>query len=188
MEPSKQHKHWAGQGGNDYHTRNWVDWRKRIPFWYSIMEKTSARSVLELGCGPGWNLSAIHRMHSDVVLGGVDVNPKARYIAESAGLIVGSTPMFDAELTFTVGCLIHIPRDEIESVMQSMIDNSYKWVLSVEYEAVKEVEVEYRGQSDLLWKRPYGQMYETMGLTEIAFGKVGPDDGFDECIWRLMSK
>jgi hypothetical protein len=185
MEP---YKFWTREGGNEYHKRNWVDWRKRIPFWYQVIEKTGARSVLELGCGPGWNLSAIHRKHPDVVLGGVEINYSAINMAKSAGLGVATEPLFDADLTFTVGCLIHIPRDELEGVMQSMIDNSFKYVLSVEYESVAEEEIEYRGQNGLLWKRPYGQMYEALGLNEIGFGRVGPDDGFDDCIWRLLEK
>ena len=49
-------------------------------------------------------------------------------------------------------------------------------------------QIEYQGQSGLLWKRPYGAMYEDLGLTELTFGKVGPDDGFDNCIWRLLEK
>lgn len=184
---SKTEEFWAGDDGDDYHKRNWVDWQKRIPFWNRIIGRTGARSVLEMGCGPGWNLSAIRRMNPDVDLGGIEINPVARHICDSAGIPV-SQYFSDAELTFTVGCLIHIPREGLEGVMQAMIDYSFKYVLSVEYESVAEEEIEYRGQSGLLWKRPYGQMYEALGLTEIGFGKVGPDDGFDDCIWRLLEK
>jgi hypothetical protein len=72
--------------------------------------------------------------------------------------------------------------------MQTIVNHSFKYVLCIEYESVEEEEIEYRGQTGLLWKRPYRQMYEDLGLREIAFGRVGPEDGFDDCIWGLMSK
>ena len=187
MEPSDE---WASEFGNDYHARNWVNWTLRVPFWKTIIQVTSARSVLELGCGPGWNLSAIKRSYPDVSTEGVEINKEARYIAMAAGIDMAMTldQVDAAELCFTAGCLIHIPPTEIRGVMQEMIDSSFKYVLSVEYEAVETEEIEYRGQSGLLWKRPYGAMYEELGLKEIGFGKVGAEDGFDDCIWRLMSK
>jgi len=180
---------WAGEFGDDYHKRNWVDWQRRIPFWRGMIFRTGARSVLELGCGPGWNLSAIHRTYPDVLVGGVEINPTARTHAWAAGLdAADSIQGLDADLVFTAGCLIHIPPDNIYPAMQSLIDASFRHVLCIEYESVEEEEVEYQGQGGLLWKRPYGQMYEELGLKEEAFGRVGSSGGFDNCIWRLMQK
>lgn len=187
MKPEEE---WAGEFGDSYHERNWVDWTQRIPFWHQIISMTNARSVLELGCGPGWNLSAIHRTYPDVVVGGIEINPLARGIAIDAGLdgVDDELRGLEAELVFTVGCLIHIPPDQIEATMKSLVNASYKYVLCVEYEHTSEIEIPYRGQSGLLWKRPYRQMYEDLGLKEIAYGKVGKKDGFDDCIWGVMSK
>ena len=50
---------WSGEFGEEYLKRNRVDWRKRIPFWKDVIDMTGARSVFELGCNAGWNLSAI---------------------------------------------------------------------------------------------------------------------------------
>jgi len=179
---------WAGEFGDDYHKRNWVRWQRRIPFWEIIIRRTGARSVLELGAGPGWNLSAIHRAYPDVVVGGVEINESACQMAHRANIFMMDQLDESAEMVFTVGCLIHIPPDNITETMQSLIDSSYRYVLCVEYEATEEEEIEYRGQSGLLWKRPYRQMYEDLGLKEVAFGRVGPEDGFDNCIWGLMEK
>lgn len=181
---------WKGEFGDEYHQRNQVDWQRRIPFWRGMMFRTGARSVLELGCGPGWNLSAIHRTCPDVIVGGVEINPGAIRHANRAGLDVGPDSLgeLEADLVFTVGCLIHIPPDQIWDVMKSLVDASYHHVLSIEYEAVEEEEIEYQGQSGLLWKRPYGQMYEELGLKEEHFGRVGRSGGFDNCIFRLMQK
>ena len=187
MEPSEE---WASEFGNDYHARNWVNWQKRMPFWDRIIKRTGARSVLEFGCGPGWNLSAIRRQYPDVPLIGVEINPQARDIAESCDLVVEKALFYteNVELVFTAGCLIHIPPDHVFDTMRDLVNTSYKYILSIEYEADKEEEIEYRGQAGLLWKRPYGKMYEDLGLTEIDCGPVGPADGFDDCTWRLMSK
>jgi hypothetical protein len=45
--------------------------------------------------------------------------------------------------------------------------------------------IEYRGEKDRLWKRPYGKLYEAMGLTLV---KAGPAEGFDRCDFWLLSK
>ena len=37
---------WAGEFGDAYTRRNRVDWLARIPFWFYILNKTQARSVL----------------------------------------------------------------------------------------------------------------------------------------------
>jgi trans-aconitate methyltransferase len=187
MEPTE---FWSGEDGNEYHARNWVNWRWRIPFWETTIDETGARSVLEFGCGPGWNLSAIKRAYPDVEVKGHEINAKATEQAIAAGLDVRewehTIPISD--LAFTVGCLIHIPPDKIQETMKGLIDSSYKYVLSIEYESEVEEEIEYRGQQGLLWKRPYGKMYEDLGLTELVSGEVGPGDGFDNCVFRLMSK
>ena len=179
---------WAGEFGDAYHKRNWVDWQRRIPFWRGMMFRTGARSVLELGAGPGWNLSAIHRTCPDVVVGGVEINEGACEMAHRANIFMMDELAESAELVFTVGCLIHIPPDNIWDTMRSIVDASYRHVLCVEYESTEEEEIEYQGQSGLLWKRPYAQMYEELGLKEEAFGRVGKSGGFDNCIWRLMEK
>lgn len=58
---------WTGDFGNEYHKRNRVDWKWRIPFWKKLLEYyVPARSVFEFGCGPGWNLSAINAANRDV--------------------------------------------------------------------------------------------------------------------------
>ena len=181
---------WSGEFGSAYLKRNQVDWQARKPFWKMILDETGARSVYELGCNAGWNLSAINRLYPDVITTGVDINEDAITQAWTADLNVFHVEETDlitpqAELTFTAGVLIHIPPDDIMQTMMDLIDRSYDYVLSVEYEADKETEIEYRGQSGLLWKRPYGEMYKDLGLTPVD---TGPAIGFDDCRYWLLRK
>lgn len=86
---NKQEELWAGEFGDAYQKRNRVDWRARIPFWKRVLNVTGARSVTEIGCACGWNLSAIHRAFPDINLCGIEINEYAAQQAKDAGLRIG---------------------------------------------------------------------------------------------------
>lgn len=183
-------KFWAGEFGDAYLRRNRVDWRARIPFWRTILEMTGARSVFEFGCNAGWNLSAIQRVDQFIVAEGCDVNERALMEANAAGLAVyrpwpaqQSGPV--AEVVFTAGVLIHIPSADLQQTMRRLVDLSSDWVLAVEYYDEAGVEVEYRGHAGRLWKRPYGKLYQDMGLDLVDTGEA---QGFDQCKFWLLRK
>jgi len=187
---------WTGSFGGAYADRNKVDWRARIPFWTHILDITGARSCFELGCNAGWNLSAIRKADPDVAAWGCDINEKALDQASAAGLAAFNANDKEerkfypdtAELTFTAGVLIHIATQELKEVMQKLIDMSSNYVLAIEYESEVETEIEYRGQKGLLWKRPYGELYERMGLKLVKTGRLQQDVAFDDCRYWLMQK
>lgn len=181
---------WSGDFGNEYLRRNRVDWQARIPFWEYIIRTTGARSVFEFGANAGWNLSAIKRAYPDVLTEGVEINEQAQQQARDVGLDV-YTPSSTAycgkcELVFTAGVLIHIPPEELETTMQSLVDRSSDYVLAIEYDSDQEEEVNYRGQDGMLWKRPYGQLYQDMGLTLVE-SKYSVE-GFNDCTFWLLRK
>lgn len=192
---------WSGDFGDQYIKRNRYDWRKRIPFWDRLVAKYGFRSAYEVGCNVGYNLSAIkHSIHGyNVQLSGCEINMLAVRQAIVAGLNVGHGTIESNvhvtyandefieykscgvhELVFTSGVLIHIAPDEIKKMMQAIIDASCDLVLAIEYEDETEVEVEYRGHTGKLWRRPYGKLYQEMGLELIETGKLGEEDGFDK--------
>ena len=201
---------WSGEFGDQYLARNRVDWQARIPFWKAAIKETGARSVYERGCNAGWNLSAIRRAYPDIVVSCQEINEAALSQSKSVGLDVtdyipvsleidndslvhgpGSVIFAEpkvvgvAELVFTAGVLIHIPSDELSKFMQEIIDLSTDYVLAIEYAAFAETEVEYRGHSGKLWKRPYGMLYQNMGLT---LADEGQAQGFDDCHYWLFRK
>lgn len=189
---SEQAQAWAGEFGDSYTKRNRVDWRLRIPFWDSIINRTGARSVWEFGCNAGWNLSACDEASPRIMLSGYEINERAAEEARQAGLAVSEwlpeqVPCCD--LAFTCGVLIHIPPDELRGVMRTIIDASRDWVLAVEYASIsgEEEGVDYQGREDMLWRRDYGRLYADLGLTPVAYG---PADAraFDRCTWWLMRK
>lgn len=185
---------WKGEFGDKYLKRNRVDWRQRVPFWREVIETTGARSVFEVGANAGWNLSAIQRNDPDVMLHGCEINPKAEARAAMCGLSLHRLDGVQAlrlypemmELVFTAGVLIHIAPEDLPAMMQGIVDASAGYVLAVEYSAEKEEEVEYRGHSGKLWRRPFGKMYQDMGLTLVKEWPAG--DGFDNCTAWLLSK
>jgi pseudaminic acid biosynthesis-associated methylase len=185
-----QEQAWSGEFGNAYTARNRVDWRARIPFWKQIIDLTGARSVYEFGCNAGWNLSAIKRAYPDVSVCGEDINEGAVIQAKTCDLNVltihsGARDVWPHELSFTAGVLIHIAPENLKALMQRVVDASSRWVLAVEYVSHIEKEIEYRGQYGLLWKRPYGKLYQDMGLRlETTFLA----SGFDQCHAWLLEK
>lgn len=181
---------WSGDFGNDYLKRNRVAWQRRIPFWEGIINLTGARSVHEFGCSAGWNLSAIKRAFPDVAVAGNDINSEAIKQAERAGIshvgLESISAWMQSELVFTSGVLIHIAPEDLQATMQSIVDASCDYVLAVEYAAEQEEEVLYRGHEGKLWKRPYGKLYQGMGLTLVQEFDAG--EGFDRCTAFLLRK
>ena len=185
---------WEGEFGDAYLTRNRVTWQERVPFWQSAIDYCTPGSVLEVGCNAGWNLLAIQSVNPSIELHGVDLNASAveearqQGIEAQVGSAVSIAGLFDAgsmDLVFTAGVLIHIPPADLEAVMRAIIATSAKYVLAVEYHADVETEVEYRGQTGALWKRPFGKLYQQMGLTLLSEGVAG---GFDRCSYFLLPK
>lgn len=182
---------WAGPFGDEYTKRNRVDWIKRIPFWRDIIAATGARTILEVGCNAGYNLSALQMVSPPLstFMSGVEINEFAAEQTRNLGFFVGSeiNPNCKYQITFTAGVLIHIAPQDLKKFMQDIVASSSKYVLAVEYFADKEEEIEYRGHAGKLWKRDYGKLYEDMGLKCIDTGFLGKDDGFDSCTFWLMS-
>lgn len=188
-----QEQFWRGDFGNDYTRRNRVQWQGRIPFWRQILDVTQARSVLDVGTNAGWNLHAIREIDKSIDCLGVDINSDAVGEARSCELDVIEMPATNVGAMFrngydivcTSGVLIHVGPAELEETMRAIMDASRRWVLAVEYEAHKEEVVEYRGNTEKLWKRPFGDLYRKMGLHLMASSDA---EGFDRCKAWLLCK
>jgi len=184
---------WSGDFGAAYIERNNVDYRTRMDFFRDVLNMTHAGNVLEVGCNKGHNLQALAAVNPDIELAGCDVNETAVGLGRIA-LPEAFIEHFSAtelnqfglkfDLVFTAGVLIHVAPADLKAVMQSIIDASEKYVLAVEYDWPVECEVEYRGHAGTLWKRPFGKMYESMGLKLVKEWPAG--DGFDNCQAWLM--
>ena len=194
MGMTEQEQFWAGDFGDQYLERNRVRWEDRVPFWREIGVLTGAHSAFEIGCNFGPNLLALRELGAHV--SGVDLNLTAIREAHEHGLDVRMCPAeragelwpVCADLAFTVGVLIHVPPEQLPTVMASIVQASRRWVLAVEYAAQQEEAIEYRGHTDRLWRRPFGRLYEVLGLKPVSTGLVSKADGFDSCVYWLLEK
>lgn len=185
---------WRGSPGNEYTLRNRVTWTDRVPFWQHIIEVTGAQSFLEVGCNAGWNLQAIRSLSKEAEMSGVDLNEGALQEAQDAGFDVEVANGYDVarifgaavcDIAFTSGVLIHVPPDDLLPTMRAIRDVSRQYVLAVEYASDDEREIEYRGHAAKLWARPFGRLYEELGLSLVETGEA---QGFDRCQWWLLEK
>lgn len=185
---------WRGEFGKQYTERNRVDYRARVPFWQYIVDATNATEFLDVGCNAGWNLRALRSINDQFGLSGVDVNVEALKEAQAEGFDVVESPadrvveVFGpkaAQLTVTSGVLIHVAPLDLLRVMTAIRDVTSQYVLAVEYESDEEREIEYRGHGGKLWARPFGKLYEALGLSLVEYGQA---EGFDRCTYWLMSR
>lgn len=191
---NEQEQWWQGEAGDAYTERNRVNWLLRVPFWTNIIARTGAQHVFEAGCNFGANLVALRSVGVKAIAG-CEINPVALAQARNLGFHVAYERAINVgafqdmyDLTFTAGVLIHIPPGEIEATMDAIARASRKYILAIEYFAEDETEVEYRGARERLWKRPYGCLYQNLGLNEVASGYLKAEDGFDNCHWWLLRK
>lgn len=192
--PTPQEEFWKGDFGTAYVSRNRLDFSRRVPFWTYVLEKTQAKSILEVGCNIGTNLKALRFVDRNLRLAGVEINHAALQEAADAGLEVYDCPAQEVgkafpgqfDLVFTAGVLIHVGTDDLSEVMDNIIAASKKYVLAVEYPAASEQEITYRGHAERLWKRPFGKLYQAKGLKTVETSDAG--DGFDACTSWLLQK
>lgn len=180
---------WREKFGEDYTKRNQYDWRERIAIYKKILKEVKVKDALEIGSNCGFNLMALENLGIDAM--GVEPNAYARKEADKQHLLTfpGTAdkipfPDKNFDLVFTCGVLIHVPPKELQASMKELIRVSRKYILAIEYEAPAETMITYRGNRDMLWKRPYGKLYKKLGLTMIGEGKTT----IDKCHYWLFSK
>jgi pseudaminic acid biosynthesis-associated methylase len=190
---------WAGEFGAEYATRNPVAVDARSAFWDGILERHAIRSVLEVGCGQGANLSPIARRLDPGDVWGIDVGAtalqRAREAAPGANLVRGPArhlPFRDrfVDLVYTVGVLIHQPDESLGEVIDEIVRCADRFVLWAEYHAAGTEEVPYHGQAGALFRRDYGAIYAGRHpeLRVVEEGFLDRDAGFDRVTWQLLER
>jgi pseudaminic acid biosynthesis-associated methylase len=190
---------WSGDFGDNYVDRNRAAGEGRAPFWKSILEKTRAKRVLEVGCNVGANLRWIAAELGPDNAWGIDVNQKAldelkraiplHAIHASARALPFDDGTFD--LVFTMGVLIHQAPEALPDVMREIVRTSRRYVLCGEYYAATPTEVPYRGESGALFKRDFGgdylRLFPQLAQVETGFLARG-DATWDDITWWLFEK
>lgn len=197
---SQQTDHWAGINGQKYTDRQALTIASRRVMFADILDSMTVKpmSIIEFGANVGDNLRAI-RQTQGCLLTGVEINEacmdQLQQAADCAilGAIQSFNPSRKWDLTFTRGVLIHIPPNELPAAYKTLYENSNRWILIAEYFNPTPMEVEYRGQMGLLWKRDFAgemmDMYPDLLLHDYGFvysrDVVAPQDNIN---WFLMRK
>ena len=191
---------WKGEFGKAYTDRNVVDWQSRQPAFHYMLDGLPIHRVLEAGCNRGHNLIALkHILEEDSEVVGIEPNPYALAIAQSVVLgsdvsegNIFSIPFLDDsfDLVFTAGVLIHISLNELPHAMAEIYRVSRRYIMAVEYFSESEEVIDYRGHSNLLWKRDFPAHYKSLfpDLAIIRSGYWGVGETFERANWWMFEK
>lgn len=171
---------WKGDFGREYSDRNTFDadaldslYLKNYGVTRTEINESFLRDIrsdasfLEVGCNTGNQLILLQRMGYPN-LSGVELQ---RYALETArartrniSLMEGSAlalPYDDAtfDIVFTAGVLIHIAPADLPRAMDEIHRCARSYIWGMEYHADDVTEVNYRGNSGLLWKMDYARGY-----------------------------
>lgn len=200
---SFQEEFWAGEFGNQYVERNNSPAlvASNTALFAKILQHTGrVNSVCELGANIGLNLVALHRLLPDAALTGVEINQKAveqlealPYVEAKQCSIYELADRETYDLVFTKGVLIHQNPDDLPKAYDTLYQLSNRYIMICEYYNPKPVEVEYRGNKSVLFKRDFaGEMLEKFpNLRLIDYGFIYHRDIHfpgDDDTWFLMEK
>lgn len=200
---TEQEKFWASDFGNEYPSRNEGEMliSSNIALFSKILRSApTVKSVAELGCNIGLNLSALNRIHQEFDLRGYEINQLAAKMAANSKMaeIINTTitgalsnnKKFD--LTFTKGVLIHINPEKLDAVYENLYNLSNRYIMVCEYYNPSPVAIEYRGHQDRLFKRDFaGELISKYNLKLLDYGFNYYRDPYftnDDTTWFLLEK
>ena len=190
---------WSSEFGDAYVDRNRSAGETREPFWRKILSEFDVQTVLEMGCNIGANLRWIATLRPPQKVYGVDINLKAlnelRRTLPDVNAIWSpgrELPFRDRwfDLVFTIGVLIHQPESTLPLVMAEVVRCSCRYILCGEYFAEQTIEVPYRGQRAVLFKRNYGRIYQELfpELRLLQQGFLSHNEGWDDVTYWIFEK
>lgn len=194
---------WEKKFGDDYTKRKLLAHEKegklRENFWKLLIGRFSdIKSVLEIGPNAGMNLEGIWKADPKLTITGIEPNEFAYNTATERSngryrIIKGSvydlTPQINADLVITCTVLIHIHPLDLERALTKIYDSAGRYILIMEYYWPKLCQIEYRGLTDVLWKRDFGAyILSKFKLNIIETGYLDVRDGFDRTTWWLFEK
>ncbi len=178
--PTQQEQAWSGEHGNSYNVRN-PHFASDLDILYQenygitrtslneefLADIPKSAKILEVGCNVGSQLHCLQEM-GFIGLVGVDINRQALEVSKKnlIGIDVMLASAFELpfkdnyfDLVFTSGVLIHLSPKDIKKALKEIVRVSKKHILGFEYFDEEYLEVEYRGQKDLLWKTNFAKLY-----------------------------
>lgn len=194
---AKQEEFWKGTFGDEYNARNVGRTASNIALFARVMGRTTAvESILELGCGTGQNLEALHYLLPQVTLLGVEINEDAARQCKVGEIhqraILNPQLQLTCDMVFTKGVLIHQPPEDLPAVYERIYKSARRYVLVAEYYNPTPREVEYRGNAGVLWQRDFAgellDLYDDLRLVDYGFSYHRGAFPQDDLTWFLMEK
>lgn len=181
MESSIQEKLWLGKFGEEYTERNIFgpnEMDKDYIETYNISKtdmnelilnnlNLKNKKILEIGCNVGNQLRLLQKMGYKNLYG-IELQPyavqRAKDLTKGINIIQGEAddiPFKDEyfDLVFTSGVLIHIAPKNLTNIMKEIVRCSKKYIWGFEYYSEKLIEINYRENSNAMWKCDYAQEY-----------------------------
>ena len=201
---TEQEAFWAGEFGTGYIERNQGKalLAANLSFFSKVFKQVGKPdSILEFGANIGMNLKALKLLFPEVNLSGIEINKEAANelakVISLEDVFNGSILEYNAVAKFQIslikGVLIHINPEVLPLVYKKLYDSSSKYILIAEYYNPSPVTINYRGNSDRLFKRDFaGEMLETYSdLKLIDYGFCYKRDMVfpqDDITWFLLEK
>ena len=201
---TEQEAFWAGEFGTGYIERNQGKalLAANLSFFSKVFKQVGKPdSILEFGANIGMNLKALKLLFPEVNLSGIEINKEAANelakVIPLEDVFNGSILEYNAVAKFQIslikGVLIHINPEVLPLVYKKLYDSSSKYILIAEYYNPSPVTINYRGNSDRLFKRDFaGEMLETYSdLKLIDYGFCYKRDMVfpqDDITWFLLEK
>lgn len=177
-----------------------------VKAWKKILESVSLSeidTVFDCGANIGRNIGFLK--DSDLLskssFTALDLNGVAleKLIGTYPDVITKHTNILNFEcdevfdLVFTSGVLIHINPENLEQVYENLMKLTKKYCLLIEYFNRTPVEITYRGENGLLWKRDFGKHFlEKSGWEPISYGFLWGHEydaaGFDDVTYWLFRR
>lgn len=171
---------WSGEFGQQYLDRNRLTMdqlndkyrglykiSRWVMNWMFLQHVPRTSKILEVGCGHGVQLRFLKSM-GFYHFYGIDVSKEAVSLIKKVGpcgtVVQGlaeNLPFEDEsfDMVFTSGLLIHIPPENLSTVMKEMVRCAKRYIWGYEYYSPFEEEVEYHGQHNMLWRRDYAALF-----------------------------
>jgi spore coat polysaccharide biosynthesis protein SpsF len=198
----EQELFWASNFGDEYTDRNNETIIANKVCFEKVFQKITVNSVFEIGCNRGLNLIALNNINKNLILNGLEINEKAFNIIKQKNICTNlyNDSFFNFNVTnnkcdivFTKGVLIHINPERLNEFYDKMYHLSNRYILIAEYYSKTPQKVEYRGNSEKLFKRDFCSeiMNRHSELKLIDYGFVyhkDPNYPLDDITWFLLEK
>ncbi|MBP2033807.1 pseudaminic acid biosynthesis-associated methylase [Clostridium algifaecis] len=181
MENNFQKSLWLGNFGQEYTERNILDPNKLNKDYketYGISRtdmnelflkdlNLKNKRILEVGCNVGNQLRLLQKMGYQNLYG-IELQSyavqRAKDLTSGINIIQGEAsdiPFKDEyfDLVFTSGVLIHIAPENLSNIMKEIVRCSKKYIWGFEYYSQTFTEINYRENTNALWKADYAKEY-----------------------------